>query len=104
MHKDISTLLREIKDQSGWSEPRIAREISTSQPTINRILKGQKECKSSLLRAIEDLHKRVCFNNKASCSSDAANKNKTERRKNSAPRRETDKPAMRTGAKPKVTS
>ena len=60
MDKDISTLLKEIKLETGWSEPRIAAELNTSQPTVNRILKGQKECKGSTFKAIVELHKRVC--------------------------------------------
>lgn len=59
MDKDICALLREVKAETGWSEPRIAIEIGTSQPTVNRILNGQTDCKGSTLRAIEDLHKRV---------------------------------------------
>lgn len=59
MDKDICTLLQEIKAGTNWSEPRIASEIGTSQPTVNRILNGQLDCKVSTLRAIEDLHKRV---------------------------------------------
>lgn len=60
MDKDISTLLKEVKAEAGWSETRIAEEIGTSQPTVNRILKGQDDCKGSTLRSIEELHKRVC--------------------------------------------
>lgn len=60
MDKKISTLLREIKDATQWSEPKIAVEIGTSQPTVNRILNGQEDCKGSTLRAINDLHRSVC--------------------------------------------
>lgn len=60
MDKDISTLLREVKAATNWSQPRIAKEISTSQPTVNRILKGQSECKSSTLRSIQALHEKLC--------------------------------------------
>lgn len=60
MDKNISTLLKEIKAETGWSEPRIAEELGTSQPTVNRILNGQDDCKGSTMRAIESLHKRVC--------------------------------------------
>lgn len=59
MDKNISALLREIKDATGWTEPRIASEIGTSQPTVNRILNGQLDCKGSTLRAIVDLHREV---------------------------------------------
>lgn len=60
MDKDIATLLGEIKRTTGWSEPRIASEIGTSQPTVNRILNGQLDCKVSTFRAIVELHSRVC--------------------------------------------
>jgi len=60
MDKNISTLLNEIKAESGWSQPRIAAVLGTSQPTVNRILKGQTDCKGSTLRAIEVLHRSVC--------------------------------------------
>jgi predicted transcriptional regulator len=56
MDKDICTLLKEIKAKTGWSEPRIALEIKVSQPTVNRILNGQDDCKGSTFRAIIDLH------------------------------------------------
>lgn len=58
MDKDISTLLREIKAKTGWSEPRLATELGTAQSTVNRILNGQSDCKMSTFRAITELHKR----------------------------------------------
>ena len=57
MDKTISILLREIKDATKWSEPKIAEELGTSQPTVNRILNGQEDCKGRTLRAITALHK-----------------------------------------------
>jgi hypothetical protein len=60
MDKDISTLLQEIKAATSWSEPRMAAELSISQPTVNRILNGQQECKLATLRAIEAVHARTC--------------------------------------------
>lgn len=60
MDKKISTLLQEIKTETGWSQTRIGQEIGATQPTVNRILKGQKECIGSTLRAIEALHRRTC--------------------------------------------
>jgi predicted transcriptional regulator len=60
MDKNISTLLAEIKDATGWSEVKIAEVIGTSQPTVNRILNGQDDCKGSTLRAITDLHRTAC--------------------------------------------
>jgi transcriptional regulator with XRE-family HTH domain len=60
MDKDPSTLLREVKQQTGWSETRLAAEIKASQPTINRILNGQPRCLSTTLSAIVGLHDRHC--------------------------------------------
>lgn len=59
MNTDIRKLLSEIKESTEWSETRIAREIGTSQPTVNRLINGQLECKSSTWRAIVDLNARV---------------------------------------------
>jgi predicted transcriptional regulator len=56
MQKDISTLLQEISSATGLSQPAIAARIGTSQPTVNRIIRGQADCKASTLRAIERLH------------------------------------------------
>lgn len=61
MDKDISTLLREIKEATSWSEPRIAAEIGTSQPTVNRILNGQTDCMGKTQKAIEALHIAQCM-------------------------------------------
>jgi transcriptional regulator with XRE-family HTH domain len=60
MDKDISTLLREIKAASNWSQSRIAAALETSQPTVNRILKGQMDCMGRTATAIAELHGRVC--------------------------------------------
>lgn len=53
------SLLREIKDATGWSEPRIAKELEVSQPTVNRLMNGQPECKASTWRALCDLREKV---------------------------------------------
>jgi transcriptional regulator with XRE-family HTH domain len=60
MDKDPSTLLREIQQATGWSQNRLAVELKTSQPTVNRILKGQPKCLSDTLAAITELHERHC--------------------------------------------
>jgi ribosome-binding protein aMBF1 (putative translation factor) len=60
MDKDPSTLLRELKQATGWSETRLAAEIKTSQPTVNRILNGQARCISTTLTSIEKLHDIHC--------------------------------------------
>ncbi len=60
MDKDISTLLREIKTLTQLSEQCIAAALGTSQPTVNRILKGQTDCKGRTLKAIQALHAVHC--------------------------------------------
>lgn len=60
MDKDPSTLLREIKQATGWSQTRLALELTTSQPTVNRILNGQAKCFSDTLVAINGLHEKHC--------------------------------------------
>jgi transcriptional regulator with XRE-family HTH domain len=60
MEKNISTTLREIKVKTRWSEPIIATKIGVSQPTVNRILKGQADCMGRTRLAILDLYKVVC--------------------------------------------
>lgn len=60
MEKNISTLLMEIKRQQGWTQTRLAVELGTTQPTVNRILNGQDDCKVTTFKAICALH-RACF-------------------------------------------
>jgi transcriptional regulator with XRE-family HTH domain len=66
MENDISTLLREIKDATGWTEMRIATALGATQPTVNRILNGQVECKIATFHAIRALHARTCPHPRAS--------------------------------------
>ncbi|RSZ56137.1 helix-turn-helix transcriptional regulator [Massilia atriviolacea] len=60
MEKNISTLLMEIKAQQGWTQTRLAVELGTTQPTVNRILNGQDDCKVTTFKAICALHG-ACF-------------------------------------------
>ncbi|WP_374710568.1 helix-turn-helix transcriptional regulator [Massilia pseudoviolaceinigra] len=60
MDKNISTLLREIKAKQEWSQVRLAAELGTTQPTVNRILNGQDDCKISTFKAICALHEACC--------------------------------------------
>jgi transcriptional regulator with XRE-family HTH domain len=60
MEKDISTLLQEIKEASGWTEMRIARALGSTQPTVSRILHGQADCKIATFHAIRALHALKC--------------------------------------------
>ncbi|WP_143748033.1 helix-turn-helix domain-containing protein [Burkholderia sp. JKS000303] len=56
---DTSTptqLLADIKAKTKLSEIAIAERLGTSQPTVNRILRGKSECKSGTLLAIQRWH------------------------------------------------
>ena len=59
MNTPSQKLLLEIKGATGWSEPKIAAEIGTSQATVNRLLNGQPGCQVSTYLAIESLAKRL---------------------------------------------
>lgn len=48
-----SGLLLNIKDRTGFGEIAIARRLNVSQSTVNRILHGKSDCKSSTLIAIQ---------------------------------------------------
>jgi transcriptional regulator with XRE-family HTH domain len=49
-------LLREIKVLTGLSEVALAGRLQVSQPTVNRILNGNSECKSGTLLEIQKWH------------------------------------------------
>lgn len=53
MPTTATALLGDIKAQRGLSEVAIARRLQISQPTVNRILRGKSDCKSSTFVAIQ---------------------------------------------------
>ncbi|KWI87185.1 hypothetical protein WM08_17270 [Burkholderia ubonensis] len=53
MPTTASALLNDIKTHRGLSEVTIARRLKISQPTVNRILRGKSDCKSSTYVAIQ---------------------------------------------------
>ncbi|KWC11446.1 hypothetical protein WL47_24745 [Burkholderia ubonensis] len=53
MPTTASALLSDIKTQRSLSEVAIARRLKVSQPTVNRILRGKSDCKSSTYVAIQ---------------------------------------------------
>jgi len=53
MPTTASGLLRDIKTQRRLSEVAIAHRLKISQPTVNRILRGKSDCKSSTFVAIQ---------------------------------------------------
>lgn len=59
MNTPSQALLLAIKGATGWSEPKIAAEIGTSQATVNRLLNGQPGCQASTYLAIERLAARL---------------------------------------------
>lgn len=42
------------------TEAQLAIELGTTQPTVNRILNGQSDCKIAMYRAIVSMHAAKC--------------------------------------------
>src|SRR5450830_742898 len=57
--ENITSLLREIKTRSRMSEKQIAARLGVSQPTVNRMLRGQDRCLSTTLIGIQNLHREI---------------------------------------------
>jgi transcriptional regulator with XRE-family HTH domain len=57
--QNASALLQFVRTATGWSEPRIARKLGVSQPTVHRILKGQNNCQFTTWQAIQVLHEQI---------------------------------------------
>lgn len=64
-------MLTAIKAMTGLSEVGIARKLSVSQPTVNRILKTQEGCSSATLLAIQGLYAEVLAAGRSSAQSAA---------------------------------
>jgi DNA-binding transcriptional regulator YdaS (Cro superfamily) len=52
-------LLAEIKAATKLGEIGLAKRLGVSQPTVNRILRGQENCSSKALLAIQRVHAEV---------------------------------------------
>lgn len=52
-------ILKKIKEKTQLSEVQLAQSLGVSQPTVNRILAGQSDCKGKTYQAILGLHARV---------------------------------------------
>ncbi|TAM07228.1 MAG: hypothetical protein EPN70_03390 [Paraburkholderia sp.] len=52
-------LLVEIKEATKEGEIALAKRLGISQPTVNRILRGQPSCSSKALLAIQRVHAEV---------------------------------------------
>lgn len=52
-------LLAEIKTKTQLGEIGLAKRLGVSQPTVNRILRGQPNCSSKALLAIQRVHAEV---------------------------------------------
>lgn len=58
--KTCHEMLVEIKAATGLGEIALARRLDISQPTVNRILNKQVDCKGTTLVKILRLHEEVC--------------------------------------------
>lgn len=58
-------LLVEIKQATNEGEIALAKRLGISQPTVNRILRGQSNCSSKALLAIQRVHTEVTQNHPA---------------------------------------
>ena len=59
MDKTHQVKLAELKAHTGMSEVALSRRLQISQPTVNRILNGQGDCKGSTLVAIDRMYVEV---------------------------------------------
>ncbi|WP_250481871.1 hypothetical protein [Caballeronia sp. NCTM5] len=57
--KTPTQMLTEIKAATGLGEIALAKRLEISQPTVNRILNGQPDCKGRTFRSISDLYASV---------------------------------------------
>lgn len=79
MNTPAQELLLKIRSHTGWTEPRIAAEIKTSQATVNRLLHGQPGCQASTYLAIEGLAARLKLLPKRRTRSEAEPRNPESR-------------------------
>ena len=52
-------MAKEIREATGWTETELSKALGVSQPTVNRILAGQKDCKSSTYLKLLELYNEV---------------------------------------------
>lgn len=57
--KSASEMLLEVRAATKFTQKELALGLSVSQPTVNRILNGQADCKGTTLHAIIALYRRV---------------------------------------------
>lgn len=57
-------LLTQIRTATKMSQKALAKRLRVSQPTVNRILKGQPDCKGATLTAIVALHAEIATQSK----------------------------------------
>lgn len=57
--RSATELLAEIKQITKEGEIALSKRLGTSQPTVNRILRGNGNCKTDLYLAIMRLHAEV---------------------------------------------
>jgi plasmid maintenance system antidote protein VapI len=59
MNTTPAQMLNEIKSTTGLGEIALAEKLGISQPTVNRILNGQPDCKGKTLQSIAALYQQV---------------------------------------------
>lgn len=53
--RDISGLVREIRNKTGWTQERLAQEIGVSFSTVNNWERGKRKPHPYLLRRLKEL-------------------------------------------------
>jgi DNA transposition AAA+ family ATPase len=65
MNTSLTQMLSALVAANSWSQTDAAREIGTSQATVNRILKGQPDCKGRTYQKIVALYEAQCRESKS---------------------------------------
>ena len=59
MNTTPAQMLNEIKSITGLGEIALAEKLGVSQPTVNRILNGQPDCKGKTLQSIASMYQQA---------------------------------------------
>lgn len=55
MAQPIDQITQRILEATGWTETQLAEVVGVSQPTINRIRSGQKDCKLATYQRLVEI-------------------------------------------------